>query len=140
MLPLMNNQTGLAINAECLVRSNVGTHPPNPPGVGALHIYPDQSHVCPLGFRHLLHISRYHLPIHDNPNLLSGTYSTQPAAAIQTFGHKYGGFIYAFLFSGDLINNFLTATMSSVRDKDCLRSLPLPRPLRISLAGPVSSP
>ena len=34
---------------------------------------------------------------------------------VQTFGHKYGGFIYAFLFSGDIINNLLTALMSRVR-------------------------
>jgi len=41
-----------------------------------------------------------------------GTYSTQPAVTTQTFGHKYGGFIYAFLFSSDIINNLLVATMS----------------------------
>ena len=34
---------------------------------------------------------------------------------MQTFGHKYGGFIYAFLFSGDIINNLITALMSRVR-------------------------
>ena len=45
----------------------------------------------------------------------AGTYSTQPAVTVQTFGHKYGGFIYAFLFSGDIINNLLTALMSRVR-------------------------
>ena len=44
----------------------------------------------------------------------SGTYSTQPAVTVQTFGHKYGGFIYAFLFSGDIINNLITALMSRV--------------------------
>ena len=33
---------------------------------------------------------------------------------VQTFGHKYGGFIYAFLFSGDIINNLITALMSRV--------------------------
>ena len=33
---------------------------------------------------------------------------------MQTFGHKYGGFIYAFLFSGDIINNLITALMSRV--------------------------
>jgi len=43
-----------------------------------------------------------------------GTYSTQPAVTTQTFGHKYGGFIYAFLFSGDIINNLLTAAMSKI--------------------------
>ena len=43
-----------------------------------------------------------------------GTYSTQPAVTTQTFGHKYGGFIYAFLFSCDIINNFLVATLSTV--------------------------
>jgi len=41
-----------------------------------------------------------------------GTYSTQPAVTTETFGHKYGGFIYAFLFSSDIINNLLVATMS----------------------------
>merc|ERR1719305_1351610 len=41
-----------------------------------------------------------------------GTYSTQPAVTTQTFGHKHGGFIYAFLFSSDIINNLLVATMS----------------------------
>jgi len=41
-----------------------------------------------------------------------GTYSTQPAVTTQTFGHKYGGFIYAFLFSSDLVNNLLVATLS----------------------------
>ncbi|XP_023330169.1 uncharacterized protein LOC111702648 [Eurytemora carolleeae] len=41
-----------------------------------------------------------------------GTYSTQPAVTTQTFGHKYGGFIYAFLFSSDIINNLLVATVS----------------------------
>jgi len=41
-----------------------------------------------------------------------GTYSTQPAVTTQTFGHKYGGFIYAFLFSSDIVNNLLVATMS----------------------------
>merc|ERR1719507_376187 len=40
-----------------------------------------------------------------------GTYSTQPAVTTQTFGHKYGGFIYAFLFSSDIINNLLVATL-----------------------------
>ena len=43
-----------------------------------------------------------------------GTYSTQPAVTTQTFGHKYGGFIYAFLFSSDIINNLLVAILSSV--------------------------
>ena len=43
-----------------------------------------------------------------------GTYSTQPAVTTQTFGHKYGGFIYAFLFSSDIINNLLVATLSKV--------------------------
>ena len=43
-----------------------------------------------------------------------GTYSTQPAVTTQTFGHKYGGFIYAFLFSSDIINNLLVAVLSSV--------------------------
>jgi len=43
-----------------------------------------------------------------------GTYSTQPAVTTQTFGHKYGGFIYAFLFSSDIINNLLVATLSSM--------------------------
>ena len=46
---------------------------------------------------------------------IAGTYSTQPAVTVQTFGHKYGGFIYAFLFSGDIINNLITALMSRVR-------------------------
>jgi len=47
-----------------------------------------------------------------------GTYSTQPAVTVQTFGHKYGGFIYAFLFSGDIINNLITALMSrAIKDR-----------------------
>ena len=46
--------------------------------------------------------------------IFAGTYSTQPAVTVQTFGHKYGGFIYAFLFSGDIINNLITALMSRV--------------------------
>ena len=46
--------------------------------------------------------------------IIAGTYSTQPAVTTQTFGHKYGGFIYAFLFSCDIINNFLVATLSTV--------------------------
>jgi len=41
-----------------------------------------------------------------------GTFSTQPAVTTQTFGHKYGGFIYAFLFSSDIINNLMVATLS----------------------------
>ena len=41
-----------------------------------------------------------------------GTYSTQPAVTTQTFGHKYGGFIYAFLFSSDIVNNLLVGVMS----------------------------
>ena len=45
-----------------------------------------------------------------------GTYSTQPAVTTQTFGHKYGGFIYAFLFSSDIINNLLVAVLSSVSE------------------------
>lgn len=36
-----------------------------------------------------------------------GTYSTQPAITTQTFGHKYGGTIYGFLFTSDIVNNFL---------------------------------
>ena len=44
-----------------------------------------------------------------------GTYSTQPAVTTQTFGHKYGGFIYAFLFSSDIVNNLMVATMSKVQ-------------------------
>ena len=43
-----------------------------------------------------------------------GTYSTQPAVTTQTFGHKYGGFIYAFLFSSDIVNNLMVATLSKV--------------------------
>ncbi len=38
----------------------------------------------------------------------------QPAVTTQTFGHKYGGFIYAFLFSSDLVNNLMVATLSKV--------------------------
>ena len=48
------------------------------------------------------------------PSSFPGTFSTQPAVTTQTFGHKYGGFIYAFLFSSDIINNLLVATMSRV--------------------------
>eukprot|EP00096_Caligus_rogercresseyi_P010593 TRINITY_DN3921_c0_g1_i1.p1 TRINITY_DN3921_c0_g1~~TRINITY_DN3921_c0_g1_i1.p1 ORF type:complete len:515 (-),score=134.49 TRINITY_DN3921_c0_g1_i1:75-1619(-) len=41
-----------------------------------------------------------------------GTYSTQPAVTTQTFGHKHGGRIYAFLFSSDIINNLMVAALS----------------------------
>jgi len=41
-----------------------------------------------------------------------GTFSTQPAVTTQTFGHKYGGFIYAFLFSSDIVNNLIVALAS----------------------------
>ena len=40
-----------------------------------------------------------------------GTYSTQPAVTTQTFGHKYGGTIYGFLFTSDIINNLLVGTL-----------------------------
>ena len=43
-----------------------------------------------------------------------GTYSTQPAVTTQTFGHKYGGFIYAFIFSSDIVNNLIVAIASKV--------------------------
>jgi len=43
-----------------------------------------------------------------------GTYSTQPAVTTQTFGHKYGGTIYGFLFTSDIINNLLVGTLSSM--------------------------
>ena len=43
---------------------------------------------------------------------------------VQTFGHKYGGFIYAFLFSGDIINNLITALMSRVRQFTFVKILP----------------
>ena len=51
-----------------------------------------------------------------------GTYSTQPAVTTQTFGHKYGGFIYAFLFSSDIINNLLVAVLSSVSESKAAMS------------------
>jgi len=41
-----------------------------------------------------------------------GTYSTQPAVTTQTFGHKYGGTIYGFLFTSDIINNLLVGVLS----------------------------
>jgi len=41
-----------------------------------------------------------------------GTYAMQPAITTQTFGHKYGGTIYAFLFSSDIINNLMVAALS----------------------------
>merc|ERR1711974_372911 len=41
-----------------------------------------------------------------------GTYSTQPAVTTQTFGHKYGGTIYGFLFTSDILNNLLVGTLS----------------------------
>ena len=41
-----------------------------------------------------------------------GTFSTQPAVTTQTFGHKYGGTIYGFLFTRDIINNLLVGTLS----------------------------
>ena len=42
-----------------------------------------------------------------------GTFSMQPAVTTQTFGQKHGGSIYAFLFSSDIINNLLVATLFS---------------------------
>ena len=45
---------------------------------------------------------------------LSNNTQPQPAVTTQTFGHKYGGFIYAFLFSSDIVNNLLVATLSSM--------------------------
>ena len=41
-----------------------------------------------------------------------GTYAMQPAVTAQTFGHKDSGTIYAFLFSSDIINNLIVATLS----------------------------
>merc|ERR1719334_1942099 len=41
-----------------------------------------------------------------------GTYSTQPAVTTQTFGHKYGGTIYGFLFTSDIVNNLLVGALS----------------------------
>jgi len=41
-----------------------------------------------------------------------GTYSTQPAVTTQTFGHKFGGTIYGFLFTSDIINNLLVGALS----------------------------
>ena len=41
----------------------------------------------------------------------SGTFSMQPAVTTQTFGQRHGGSIYAFLFSSDIVNNFLVATL-----------------------------
>ena len=68
-----------------------------------------------MGVGHLLHIPwSQTLSWPNNHFDFAGTYSTQPAVTVQTFGHKYGGFIYAFLFSGDIINNLITALMSRV--------------------------
>jgi len=41
-----------------------------------------------------------------------GTFSTQPAVTTQTFGHKYGGTIYGFLFTSDILNNFMVGALS----------------------------
>lgn len=41
-----------------------------------------------------------------------GTYSTMPAVTTQTFGHKYGGTIYGFLFTSDIVNNLLVGSLS----------------------------
>jgi MFS family permease len=41
-----------------------------------------------------------------------GTYSTQPAVTTQMFGQKYGGAIYGFLFTSDIVNNLLVGVMS----------------------------
>merc|ERR1719351_413922 len=41
-----------------------------------------------------------------------GTYATQPAVTTQTFGHKYGGTIYGFLFTSDIVNNLLVGALS----------------------------
>merc|ERR1712013_295207 len=38
--------------------------------------------------------------------------SSLPAVTTQTFGHKYGGTIYGFLFTSDIINNLLVGTLS----------------------------
>ena len=57
---------------------------------------------------------KHYLVLQNDHFDFAGTYSTQPAVTVQTFGHKYGGFIYAFLFSGDIINNLITALMSRV--------------------------
>merc|ERR1719427_2140320 len=43
-----------------------------------------------------------------------GTYSTQPAVTTQTFGHKYGGTIYGFLFTSDIVNNLLVGVLSKL--------------------------
>ncbi len=41
-----------------------------------------------------------------------GTYSTQPAVTTTTFGHRYGGAIYGFIFTSDIVNNLLVGAMS----------------------------
>merc|ERR1719422_1947569 len=41
-----------------------------------------------------------------------GTYSTQPAVTTQTFGHKYGGTIYGFLFTSDMCSAALVGALS----------------------------
>jgi len=41
-----------------------------------------------------------------------GTYSTQPAVTTQTFGHKYGGTIYGFLFTSDMCSAALVGVLS----------------------------
>jgi len=41
-----------------------------------------------------------------------GTFSTQPAVTTETFGYKFGGTIYGFIFTTDIFNNLLVALMA----------------------------
>ena len=43
-----------------------------------------------------------------------GIYAMQPAVTVQTFGPEDAGKIYAFLFSSDIVNNLMVATLSDV--------------------------
>merc|ERR1719362_2289034 len=53
-----------------------------------------------------------------------GTYSMQPAVTAQTFGHRHAGTIYAFLFSSDIVNNLMVATLTAtLREKFCYSGL-----------------
>merc|ERR1712179_217029 len=53
-----------------------------------------------------------------------GTYSMQPAVTAQTFGHRHAGTIYAFLFSSDIVNNLMVATLTTtLKEKFCYSGL-----------------
>merc|ERR1719400_2573038 len=51
-------------------------------------------------------------------------HSMQPAVTAQTFGHRHAGTIYAFLFSSDIVNNLMVATLTTtLKEKFCYSGL-----------------